>query len=186
MLWEPGDDLLCLRTRSIKENFLEGKERRWYSQDHSICTGHIGSWGQPPGGLFPGPKSLRHVLLQSLLERAFHFIPYSPGMGLQTSYKRVFFSWYFTFEKLIQFSLTFIHQIFKVCKFYIFDSYVKSSTWNVPIYTVLFSYLTLSIYHVFIFFEGSQTSQRFVYLIYLFKVLVLDLTNQFLDFLLCD
>lgn len=110
MLWEPGDDLICLRTRSIKENFLEGKrERRWYSQDHTVCTDTWGSWGQPPGGPSLGPESLRHVLLQSLLEREFHFIPYSPGIGLQTSYKRVFFSWDFTFENLIQFSLTFIY-----------------------------------------------------------------------------
>lgn len=148
---------------------------------------HIGSWGQPPGGPSPGPESLRHVLLQSLLERAFHFISYSPGIQLQTSYKRVFF--HETSHLRTSFSSVqclCIHQIFKVGKLYIFNSYVKRPTGNVPIYTVLFSYLTLSIYHVFICFEGSQTSQRFVYLIYLFKVLVLDLTNQFLDFLLCD
>lgn len=131
-------------------------------------------------GPSPGAKGLRHIFLQRLLERVFHFVSMYQVQGSKLLTKSLL-SCEAAFENLIQFNLTFTcSSNFQGMHILHFDSCIKPPTGNVvPIYTVLFSYLTLNIYHVFTCFEGSQASQRFVYMIYLFKVLVLDLINQF-------
>lgn len=143
---------------------------------------HIGSWGQlsrwavSRTRIFEtcsSPKSAGDGIPLYLL-----FTRYTVG----NFYKRVFFQGDFTFENLhsVQ-SNVYIHQIFKVY-ILIFSTVIETS--QLEMYQFILSFLLpyteyLSCFHLL---WKESTPERFVYLIYLFKVLVLDLDQSILTF----
>lgn len=149
-LREPGDGFVCQPRKNFQKG--SGKGSRIAGIIPFVQDWFTGSWSQGRMAHLQDQNDRDTSLSKGWWKRGFHFIPCSPSLWFQTSYKKVvFFHETSTFQNLIQFNLTFIYSSsFQGMHILHFDSCVNLPTRNlVAIYIVIFSCLTLNIYLCF-------------------------------------